>query len=382
MSEETRTYRGDSLEDVLPRIRAELGENAVITRQREGIVGGVGGFFGKKMVEVEARAASSGGFDVYDEEPAAESALLQELYRQAKPFAEHLDEHLETALDPAPAPEHREDEAVLFEPMPDTPPEPEHVSSATEAETVRAALARAGVPRPVVEAVLSEIEAHLRPFDQVEPLADQARRALARRIRVKHGWRTQRRTIALVGPEGAGRTLTAAKLCHAYASGTDLAVAALSMEHARKAMRLGTLTELVDVGLEIADDPHTVPVARRRLAKSRLVVADTPPVEVGDFGSIGRVGALLDALRPDETHLVVPAALEAQAVRLLLHDLQARTRVDRLLVTHSDEPLAAGGAVGASLAAKIPVSYVGAGRLPVSGLRPAEPDELARLVLQ
>jgi flagellar biosynthesis protein FlhF len=373
MTEETRTYRGASLEELLPRIREELGEDAVITRQREGVVGGVGGFFGKKMIEVEARGAGAPAapapaarFDVYDEELAEDNPLLRELYRQAKPFAEHLEAHMEIEAEAEPEPE----------------PEPEPVSTLTETESVRAALARAGVPSSIVEAVLAEIATHLRPFDQVEPLAEQARRALVRRIKVKHGWQTKRRTIALVGPQGAGRTLTAAKLCHAYASGTDLTVAALSMEPARQAMRLGTLTDLVAVGLEIADDPQTVPLVRRRLAKSRLVVADTPAVEAGDTRSIDRLGALLEALRPDETHLVVPASMTADATRLLLLDLRARTRVDRLLITHADEPGAGGGTVGASLAGRLPVSYVGDGRLPISGLHPAEPAELAALVLQ
>jgi len=55
---DTKTYRGDSLEELLPQIRAELGEDAVVTRRREGVVGGFGGFFGKRCVEVEARAAA------------------------------------------------------------------------------------------------------------------------------------------------------------------------------------------------------------------------------------------------------------------------------------------------------------------------------------
>jgi flagellar biosynthesis GTPase FlhF len=54
----SKLYFGDSLEDVLPEIRAELGPDALIVRQREGIVGGIGGFFGRKCVEVEARAAA------------------------------------------------------------------------------------------------------------------------------------------------------------------------------------------------------------------------------------------------------------------------------------------------------------------------------------
>src|SRR4051812_34890963 len=54
---ETRNYRGATLEELLPQIREELGPDAVITRRREGIIGGVGGFFGKRCVEVEARSA-------------------------------------------------------------------------------------------------------------------------------------------------------------------------------------------------------------------------------------------------------------------------------------------------------------------------------------
>src|SRR5438128_11345879 len=59
MSEsEANTYRGPSFEELLPKIREELGPDAVITRRREGVVGGFGGFFGKKCVEVEARPGS------------------------------------------------------------------------------------------------------------------------------------------------------------------------------------------------------------------------------------------------------------------------------------------------------------------------------------
>ena len=47
---ETRTYQGASLEELLPRIREELGAGAVITRRREGVTGGFAGFFGKRGV--------------------------------------------------------------------------------------------------------------------------------------------------------------------------------------------------------------------------------------------------------------------------------------------------------------------------------------------
>ena len=64
-----RTYRGRKLEDLIPQIRAELGPDAIILRQREGLMGGVGGFFAQKCVEVDAQAAPhTPQIDIYDED--------------------------------------------------------------------------------------------------------------------------------------------------------------------------------------------------------------------------------------------------------------------------------------------------------------------------
>src|SRR3954471_16666854 len=120
---ETKTYRGRTLEDVLPKIKAELGPDAEIVRQRSGLTGGVGGFFQRECVEVDAKPPAERPrrrFDAYDEDPG-ESAVgsrhsaevepepepdfepfmpetpeveglsapgIQEIFRQAAPFAE------------------------------------------------------------------------------------------------------------------------------------------------------------------------------------------------------------------------------------------------------------------------------------------------------
>src|SRR3954470_1699588 len=51
---ETKTFRGLSLAEVEAKVRAELGDDAVIVRQREGLTGGVSGFFQRRVYEVEA----------------------------------------------------------------------------------------------------------------------------------------------------------------------------------------------------------------------------------------------------------------------------------------------------------------------------------------
>jgi len=51
----TYTYRGRSLEELVPRIRDELGDDAIIVGRRETTSGGVGGFFAKREIEVDVR---------------------------------------------------------------------------------------------------------------------------------------------------------------------------------------------------------------------------------------------------------------------------------------------------------------------------------------
>jgi hypothetical protein len=81
-SDDTRTFRGRSLEEVLPQIKAALGPDAEIVRQREGLMGGVGGFFQHPCVEVEVRpgeplppARPARRFDAYDDDPVIPEPL-------------------------------------------------------------------------------------------------------------------------------------------------------------------------------------------------------------------------------------------------------------------------------------------------------------------
>src|SRR3954447_24666017 len=146
---EIKTYRGRSLEEVLPKIKADLGPDAEIVRQRSGLTGGVGGFFQRQMVEVEAKAPEAERprrrFDAYDEEPAREGGRvkgeevtfvpelpieeglsapgIQEIFRRAPPFADRLS----PALDPA------------------TPPSPFTVHSSPKAKELTSALTDAGL---------------------------------------------------------------------------------------------------------------------------------------------------------------------------------------------------------------------------------------------
>src|SRR5687768_7551768 len=95
MEDAVKTFRGRSLDELLPRIRAELGPDAIVLRRREGLAGGVGGFFQKSFVEVEARGPLPSDADVETRNDRAtaeglRAPAIQALVEQAAPFADAL----------------------------------------------------------------------------------------------------------------------------------------------------------------------------------------------------------------------------------------------------------------------------------------------------
>ncbi len=69
----TRVFRGRSVDELVPQIQRELGSDAIIVRRREGLTGGVLGFFQRAFVEIEAMPGAP-GVDLYDEAASAAPA--------------------------------------------------------------------------------------------------------------------------------------------------------------------------------------------------------------------------------------------------------------------------------------------------------------------
>ena len=83
---QTRIYRGRTIDEVIPQIQKELGADAIIVRRREGLSGGILGFFQHQYIEIEAMPGGP-RIDVYDEEepPSALEDLLPPPAERAAP---------------------------------------------------------------------------------------------------------------------------------------------------------------------------------------------------------------------------------------------------------------------------------------------------------
>jgi hypothetical protein len=362
MTTATKTFRGRTLEEVLPQIKADLGPDAEIIRQREGLTGGVGGFFQRACVEVEARPPGPEPevpmrrFDAYDDEPAMpepivdfepdplpeadesiseglEAPGIQEIMRQAAPFANHLNH----ALEPVPGPK----------------------------EPVEQLLVDAGIAPERAAEVVRETVSHLVPFGSRRQLRKLVRQALAGRIPVAPTPAAGGRSLAFVGPAGSGKTLCTARLAIAYASGSDLPVICVAINPGDGGAELRALVEPHGVGVTVA---RSAAQARAHVAGAlgdALVVVDTPSgVSDEDLRTLGL----------SELHLTLPSTYSAAAAS----ELAERLPATHVTLTHLDETMRIGGLVDFLVENGTPLSYVSRGE---EGLAPADADEIAALVL-
>ena len=367
---ETKTFRGRSLEEVLPLIKADLGPDAEIVRQREGLTGGVGGFFQRACVEIDAKPGEPEvrRFDAYDDEPALPDSFepdplplqdevpqqdesiteglsapgIQEILRQAAPFADHLSQALEPPEPSAP-------------PLAQPPAARPQIANAIEQQLVEA-----GIGAELASEIVAGVVSHELPLTTTRRLRKLVRKNLARRVPVAPTPAAGGRSLAFVGPAGSGKTQCVAQIASAYATGSDLPVICLALQPRDGGAELKSLVEPHGVGVTVAD---SAAAARAHIAGAlghALVVVDTQS-DVSDDD--------LQTLGLDEVHLTLPSMYSAAAAA----DLSDRFPATHVALTHLDESTRIGGLIG-----QLPISYVSKG---AGGLEPADAHDIASLVL-
>lgn len=425
-----KTYRGSSIEELLPRIREELGPDAVILRRREGLVGGIGGFFQKRCIEVDARPGGP-GIDVYDEEPeepagtsasdgieplaphaplrndaatreGLESPAVQQIVAEAQPFADLLEQLDEPR---APVEPHAASEPRAEEPEPQAASEPPARAAEAEApeaerparaDKLVAGMAAAGLGEDLAAEIVDAVVASELPFATPARLRTLVRDQLALRIPVAPAAAPGPRTIALVGPAGSGKTAAAARIAAAHAAaGAEVACLALAPRDGGAALR----ELLADAAVALHVAPNPTPTELHQLCadiglkldaereggagsgdgsggRPRLVVIDTPPAWKGAEG-LPKLAKALKALRPNEVHLALRAGTAAAAGRELVEGLR-RLRPDRLLPTGLAETDHLGAVADVAIRTGLPLGYLAEGPAEIA---PAEPRALASRIV-
>ena len=432
----TKTFRARSLTDALTQVRDELGPDAVVVRRREGLEGGVAGFFQRAVVEIEAQpggtallTVDASGTSLLDDDAAivpepmpAPIQIAPTLARDAAtagfaaalataertteprdagagvataPRAPAMRPHTDAAVDAIPHPRDSAPEVVPVVTVPSTAPAfvpepfgahapalgtalavaPDHA----EADRVAATLRRAGLSEAFSAAVLDEAMIHGLPFTDeghtaLRPLVA---RALARRLTVAPV--SGARAVAVVGAGGSGKTAVVARLALAYAAARRLPVAVIALRSKDSGAELARLLAPAGVPMWATDDVEGAAARIANLRRGALVLVDThglPAQMRTDPFVADALAADLRRLGLDEVHFALPATLAGEVAREMLaaaRDLGA----DRIAVTHSDATARLGMPVELAVEAGLPISYL-ADSVTV---RPAAAEDLAFALL-
>ncbi|HEY1687837.1 MAG TPA: hypothetical protein VGF95_03130 [Solirubrobacteraceae bacterium] len=433
----TRVFRGRSVAELIPTIQAELGPDAMVLGRRSGLEGGIGGFFQRPFVEIEAQAGG-GSIDLYDGEEALPEPLLQEAAQalatpmRFSPAPSSFDAlSFQTIATPAPTLATPEPPVAMPAPPVTVPEPPLSTPQATANDAVFADVLAAAssepitvmrsAPEPAIQApvavaepmptpaatatpslsrtalaVVRELEAigfeeafaqelidaagaHVLPFAPRIGLRKAVRTALARSIPSASPLPCAGATLALVGPGGSGKTKTVAGLAACYRRTGTLSVGCASISG-----------EAGVEPLQMVFSPHiTSPVQARSARALKAIVAasagglvllDTPPVSPAERGAIKELAKLLGELSPDSIVIALPATLGAKAAAQLLQALRPLKAIS-VAITHADETDQLGVAVQVACGFGLAPEYLLSGARGARSLTRLDPTTLAERLL-
>jgi flagellar biosynthesis protein FlhF len=187
--------------------------------------------------------------------------------------------------------------------------------------------------------------------------------------------------VALVGPPGAGKTVTLAKLAaRARIAGVQVGIASAADGLLGSPSPLESFAPILGATYDYAPTaPDLAPLATGEGRTGTLLI-DTPGVSPGDGDGLASLETLLRAAAPTQVHLVLPAtATTADALAAVR--AFAPLGVSDLVWTRLDEAQTLGTLLSVALEVGRPLSWFGTGPDVPGDLEQASGEALVRRVL-
>lgn len=349
-----KTFRAPTIEDALARVKATVGDSALIIDTRKVRPPGLLGFLRRRVVEVVVGIEDEPGAAAASARPAAlarEAANMRAIERELAAIRDALELQARGG-----------DDLPLV------------------VRELTARLVERGVDEPAARELAEEAEATSAGDD----LAERLREALGRRFRcappppAADGLRA----LALVGPPGAGKTTTLVKLAGRLIAeeGARVALASVDFFRVGAVEQLKAYAEILGVPFRPVAEPADAPRAVEAAATAQWLLVDTPGLPHYAVEQLQRLRACLEAFPDAERHLLLSATADRDLVVASIEAYRA-VGFERVAFTKLDEALRHGGLVQAAEAAGVAVSYLADGQDAAEHLALAEPGRLADLVL-
>lgn len=237
------------------------------------------------------------------------------------------------------------------------------------------ALEHHSVPRELIDRLTDTLQA----FDLEQPIL-----ALGAVLDATFGFQPlpdqSQRPLMLVGPPGAGKTLSIAKLAtRAALRGQKVSVITTDTERAGGIEQLAAFTRLLNVDLLEVEDPEALQDAIAVRKDVQHVLIDTAGHNPFDPASMGALGRMIKQTGA-EAVLVLPAGLDAAEAADVASTFQA-VGATRLLATRLDLARRLGSLLAAAWKGRLRFCDAAASPSVTVPLSPLNPMSLARMLL-
>lgn len=376
-------FRAASLQAALEEIRAEMGENASVLRTRQ-LRDGWMGWLGRTYVEVTAGISEGGGRGKSEHSPIEKPRLIGESLPGDCP--NDMREH------PGGQPlDFRRTGKLPIQPAKFLPEENLEVGLPSPLLSFRRELCNLGVQETIVARWIKSTASFAANLGEgfSEPWLEHLQRSVAREIRLSGPIQTQpgnRHVVALVGPTGVGKTTTVAKLAAGFRLESKRRVGLLTIDTFRIAAveQLRAYAEIMDLPMQVVEQPDQMQPALRQLGDVDLVLIDTAGRNPKSDSRIEQLVELLHLAEVDETHLVLSATSSASVVGSVLQGFSA-TQPTSTILTKLDEAPHTAAVLSAITASPtrpgMPISYVTNGQQVPDDIEIADASRLVARLL-
>ncbi|MCX5759540.1 MAG: hypothetical protein NTU83_13760, partial [Candidatus Hydrogenedentes bacterium] len=215
---------------------------------------------------------------------------------------------------------------------------------------------------------------------------ERLRMEIQKRVLVTHGLPRAghaRRTVALIGPTGVGKTTNLAKLAALFAIRDRARVAIVTLDTYRVAApeQLRVYATIAGLPMRIANDPAEYTRALEAFADCDFVFVDTAGSSPFNEEQVHELKAEFDAAPPDDVMLVLSAGTGAEDLRMIAARFGC-LRPSSLFFSKLDETGRYGAMFDLAAESGLPLSYFSIGQNVPNDIETAAPSKLARLLLE
>lgn len=207
---------------------------------------------------------------------------------------------------------------------------------------------------------------------------------LSRMIKIASPLETTRRApyvVTLIGPTGVGKTTTVAKIAANAKLHHNKRVALISADTYRIAAieQLQTFANIASIPMSVAYSPEDMREAIYKYRNEDLILIDTVGRSQKNNQHLKELQKFIDAANPDEVHLVLSLT---SSLRTLL-DIVKRFGImkpNRFIFSKLDESSNAGNILNVLYKHQLPVSYLTTGQTVPNDILPAQKETIVQLI--